>query len=65
MSTLGEPLSIAELIDYVETHKRGTIDDEVLAALRRIPTTQRIHWYWRCGAWADGSRGRRRVWARA
>ena len=36
MSTPGQPLSIAELIDYIETHKRGTIDDEVVAALKLV-----------------------------
>ena len=30
------PLTTDELIDYIGQHKRGTIDDEVIAALRRL-----------------------------
>jgi hypothetical protein len=36
MSIPGQPLSIAELVDYIETHARGTIDDEVAEALKHL-----------------------------
>ncbi len=47
------PLTIAELIDYVSAHRRGSIDDEVVDALQVIDG---VHCY-DCGRHWDGKPG--------